>query len=236
MNDSNVSRYSYVIEIMKQVKGFYGYLILSSMIRILSKLSSAAVGIVVAFFLGILIAGEIMTVKYMIIAVLTLIAVKIIISYLDTYVSHDMSFKILTRLREKVYDRIDKIAPGGLEGKATADFVTVVISDINVFEWFYAHILVEWIGTILFVIPLLIFALNYSVWAFFITLIGIIVMFIIPQLSVNKAEEKGFVMKRLFGRLNSIVADGVQGLKDIIGYHWENVFLSKLQETSEEYT
>lgn len=183
MNDSNVSRYSYVIEIMKQVKGFYGYLILSSMIRILSKLSSAAVGIVVAFFLGILIAGEIMTVKYMIIAVLTLIAVKIIISYLDTYVSHDMSFKILTRLREKVYDRIDKIAPGGLEGKATADFVTVVISDINVFEWFYAHILVEWIGTILFVIPLLIFALNYSVWAFFITLIGIIVMFIIPQLS-----------------------------------------------------
>lgn len=43
-------------------------------------------------------------------------------------------------------------------------------------------------------------------------------------------------MKRLFGRLNSIVADGVQGLKDIIGYHWENAFLSKLQETSEEYT
>ena len=235
MSSSNMSRYSYVLEIIKQINGFYGYLALSAVIRVVNKFSSASVGIIAACFIGKILDNNLVSIKTISTILVLLIIVKILFSYLDTYVSHDMSFKILTRLRNKVYDKIDELAPGGIEGNAMADYATVIASDINVFEWFYAHILVEWIGTIIFSITMLIITFRISATAFLLSLIGMIVMFIIPTFSIGKSEEKGYVMKRLFGALNGIVADGVQGLKDIIGFHWEETFLSKLNIASQDY-
>lgn len=134
MSSSNMSRYSYVLEIIKQIKGFYGYLALSAIIRVVNKFSSASVGIAAACFIGKILDGDMVSIKTISTILLLLIIIKILFSYLDTYVSHDMSFKILTRLRNKVYDKIDELAPGGIEGKAMADYVTVIASDINVFE------------------------------------------------------------------------------------------------------
>ena len=235
MSSSNMSRYSYILAIIKQINGFYGYLALSAVIRVVNKFSSASVGIAAACFIGKILDSDLVSIKTISTILVLLIIVKILFSYLDTYVSHDMSFKILTRLRNKVYDKIDELAPGGIEGNTMADYATVIASDINVFEWFYAHILVEWIGTIIFSITMLIITFGISPTAFLVSLIGMIVMFIIPTFSVGKSEEKGYVMKRLFGALNGIVADGVQGLKDIIGFHWEETFLSKLNSASQDY-
>lgn len=81
MSESNISRYSYVIEIMKQVKGFQWYLTISSIVRILSKLSSASIAIAVAYFLGYLLDGKETEITLMLATILSSIALKIIISY-----------------------------------------------------------------------------------------------------------------------------------------------------------
>lgn len=231
----NTSRYQYVLYVTKQIKGFVTYMIASAIVRTLCKLCQAVLFIVsVALLIGIL-SNDIAWIKNGAVIFLVLIPAKVGLSYLDTYVSHDMSFKILTRLREVLYDKIDEIAPGGIEGRATSDFVTAIVSDINVFEWFYAHVLIEWIGTIFTLIALSVVLIQYSAPAFFIILLAILLMALIPQLTVSEAEEKGYVLKQLFGRLNGVITDGIQGIKDVLGYRWEKTFFTQVEQATEEY-
>ena len=231
----NTSRYQYVLYVTKQIKGFVTYMIAASIVRTLCKLCQAVLFIVsVALLIGIL-SNNIAWIKNGAVLLFVLILAKVVLSYLDTYVSHDMSFKILTRLREVLYDKIDEIAPGGIEGRATSDFVTAIVSDINVFEWFYAHVLIEWIGTIFTLAVLGIVLIQYSVVAFLVVLLAILLMVFIPQLTVSKAEEKGYVLKQLFGRLNGVITDGIQGIKDVLGYRWEKTFFAQVEQATEEY-
>ncbi len=227
-------RFRYVHALIRQIRGFSGYLLASSLVRGFSKLSGCSLLIVSCLLLSSsLDAGQRLFPSVW--SVPVLIVLYIGISYADTYVSHDMSFRILGRLRAKLYQKIDEIAPGGTEGSATADFVTAVASDVNVFEWFYAHVLVEWAGTALTVLPLFIWLAILSPAAAGATAAAVFLMAVIPRLSARQAEDKGYRLKLLFGRINSLVSDGVQGAKDIVGYGKEDAFLSDVEHSTEEY-
>lgn len=229
------SRYNYILYLTKQIKGFSFLLILSGIVRALSKLANAAIFVAASCMLASAMSGADLEIQTAGLFMLFLVVSKVTLSYCDTYVSHDMSFKILTRLREKLYSQIDAIAPGGIDGCHTADFATAIVSDINVFEWFYAHVLVEWFGTGITVIILGAVLAQYSVPALLISICCIISALLIPQLTVSKAEEKGLVLKCLFGELNSVIADGVNGIKDIIGYNREKAFYARVDNVTKKY-
>ena len=76
MSSSNMSRYSYVLEIIKQIKGFYGYLALSAIIRVVNKFSSASVGIAAACFIGKILDGDMVSIKTISTILLLLIIIK----------------------------------------------------------------------------------------------------------------------------------------------------------------
>lgn len=229
-------RFRYVLEIMGQIRGFNGFLAVSVVVNTMTKLFNALLFAAAMAMLDRLAQQQYQAIGGYLAAVVLLIAGKVLCSYFDTYVSHDMSFRILTRLRERVYDRIEQVAPGGLLGRAAADYVTVITSDINVFEWFYAHVLVEWIGIGFVSAILLVMLFQYFPAAAGLTLASICGLLLIFWLGVKQAEDKGYLLKQLFGRLNSTISDGIKGLKDIIGYHGEETFLSKLQKDSATYS
>ena len=227
-------RFRYVHALIRQVQGFFWYLLASSLVRGLSKLSGCGLLIVSILLLRSGLDGSqpLFPAAW---SVPVMIVLHIGSSYADTYVSHNMSFRILGRLRARLYQKIDELAPGGTEGSATADLVTAVASDVNVFEWFYAHVLVEWAGTILAVLPLLIWLAILSPAAAGAAVVAAVLMAVIPRFSTHQAEDKGYRLKMLFGRINSLVFDGVQGAKDIIGYGQEAAFLAEVQHSTEEY-
>lgn len=227
-------RFQYIHALIRQIQGFFWYLLASSLVRGISKLSGCGLLIVSSLLLRSALDGSqpLFPAAW---SLPVLIVLHIGLSYADTYVSHDMSFRILGRLRARLYQKIDELAPGGTEGRATADFVTAVASDVNVFEWFYAHVLVEWAGTVLAVLPLLIWLAFLSPAAAGAAAAAVVLMAVIPRFSTQQAEDKGYRLKMLFGRINSLVLDGVQGAKDILGYGQEAAFLAEVQHATEEY-
>ena len=227
-------RYWYVYALIRQIRGVAWYLLVSSLTRAFSKLSDCGLLIVSCLLLHKALDGHrpLFPFAWLVPAMIVL---RVGLSYADTYVSHDMSFRILSRLRTSLYQKIDELAPGGTEDGATADFVTAAVSDVNVFEWFYAHVLVEWAGTILTAAPLLVWLSVLSPAASCATAVAAVLMAAVPHFSTRQAEEKGYRMKMLFGRINSLVSDGVQGAKDIIGYGREDAFLDEVQQSTEEY-
>ena len=230
------STFKDVFKILKMVKGFKKMLAVSIVVRLAEKLGKVTIAYILAYVISIFLDGNVCSLSGWVIAILLLILVKVVISYLDTYISHNVSFKIVKELQEKVYKHIDYIAPGGLKGINSADSTTLIISDISVFEWFVAHCLVEWIGTLLLLITVFIYMCQYSVVSALVEVAVLIIMFIIPFIFSREAGKKGFLMKKAFGELNGIVTDGVLGNKDIVSFHWRQSFFDKLQKKSNMFS
>lgn len=233
---TNNSAFKDVFKILKLVKGFMKMVAVSIIVRLAEKLGKVIVAYVLAYMISVFLDGNICSLSGWVVAILLIILIKVVISYLDTYISHNVSFKIVKELQEKVYQHLDHIAPGGLKGVNSADSTTLIISDISVFEWFVAHCLVEWIGTLLVLLIVFVFMCRYSVASALAEVIVLVIMFIIPFIFSREAGKKGFLMKKAFGELNGIVTDGVLGNKDIVSFHCRQSFLDKLQKKSNMFS
>ena len=225
-----------VFHILGMVDGFGGMITVSAIIRVLEKLCGILLAVAIAVLVESLFTGSIHSLITWSIIIAGTIAARFVISYFDTYVSHDVSFKIVKALQNKMYAHMDNIAPGGLIGINSADSATIILSDISVFEWFVAHCLVEWIGALITLLACLLLLCRVSYIAAIVVFLLLVVMMSIPFCFTQQAGEKGLRMKKIFGELNGIVADGVLGHKDIIAFHWTDAFFRRLSRSSEEFS
>ena len=225
-----------VFLILGMVKGFSGMIIASTIIRALEKLCGVFLAVALAIFVEGVFTKPTGGFALQAIIISSAIITKLFVSYLDTYISHDVSFKIVNALQGKMYAHMDAIAPGGLSKINSADSATIILSDISVFEWFVAHCLVEWLGTLITVFICLVLLSRVSYIAAVVVFLLLAFMMSVPFFTAQQAGEKGLRMKRIFGELNGIVADGVLGHKDILAFHWTTAFFQRLDHSSEEFS
>ena len=57
--------------------------------------------------------------------------------YLERVVSHDLAFRVLARLRVRFYERIEPLAPGGLEAYRRGDLVSRMVGDVDALQTLY---------------------------------------------------------------------------------------------------
>jgi ATP-binding cassette subfamily B protein len=81
-------------------------------------------------------AGEI---GVLLIALAVMAALHSALYYADMFYVHRAAYGILADLRVRVYRVIERVAPAYLTGKRTGDMASLLMSDIEVLEWFYAH-------------------------------------------------------------------------------------------------
>ena len=59
--------------------------------------------------------------------------------YAEQACNHFIAFKLLALIRDKVFIALRKLCPAKLEGKDKGNLITVITSDIELLEVFYAH-------------------------------------------------------------------------------------------------
>ncbi len=62
-----------------------------------------------------------------------------VLRYIEQYSGHYIAFSILAILRDKVFKALRKLAPAKLETKEKGNLISVITSDIELLEVFYAH-------------------------------------------------------------------------------------------------
>ena len=53
--------------------------------------------------------------------------------------NHYIAFRLLALIRDKVFQKLRKLAPAKLEGKDKGNLIAILTSDIELLEVFYAH-------------------------------------------------------------------------------------------------
>jgi ATP-binding cassette subfamily C protein len=80
-----------------------------------------------------------------------------ILRYAEQGCNHFIAFKLLALIRDKVFQALRRLCPAKLEGKDKGDLISVITSDIELLEVFYAHTISPSVIALLFTVIMCLF-------------------------------------------------------------------------------
>ncbi|MFQ7005306.1 MAG: ABC transporter transmembrane domain-containing protein, partial [Ruthenibacterium lactatiformans] len=83
--------------------------------------------------------------------------------YAEQACNHFIAFKLLALLRDRVFRALRRLCPAKLEGRDKGDLISVITSDIELLEVFYAHTISPAAIAFLFTIVMCLF-IGYFHW------------------------------------------------------------------------
>lgn len=138
--------------------------------------------------------------------------------YLEQYSNHFIAFKLLAALRDKIFKALRALAPAKLEGRKKGGIISMITSDIETLEVFYAHTISP-ICIALIVETLVLLYVGF-ISSFYLSLAAlvsyIIIGIILPIISSKLLSDTGVRYRKSFSSFNSYYLDSIKGVNDIV--------------------
>lgn len=142
-----------------------------------------------------------------------------ILHYAEQYCNHFIAFKLLAVIRHQVFAALRKLCPAKLEGRDKGNLISIITTDIELLEVFYAHTISPAAIAVLTSLIMTFFIGMYHRAAGVLALAAYcIVGIVIPVWNGRRGGEKGMEFRTYFGELNSFVLDSLRGLDEMIQY------------------
>ena len=142
-----------------------------------------------------------------------------VLHYAEQYCNHFIAFKLLAIIRHKVFAALRKLCPAKLEGRDKGNLISIITTDIELLEVFYAHTISPIAIAILTSGIMVLFIGQYHVGAGLFALAAYLVVgVVIPLWNGRRGSDSGMRFRTEFGELNSFVLDSLRGLDETIQY------------------
>ena len=159
------------------------------------------------------------SVKTIITVMIVIAVLRGILHYVEQYCNHFIAFKLLAIIRHKVFAALRKLCPAKLEGRDKGNLISIITTDIELLEVFYAHTISPIAIATLTSIIMVIFIGRYHWLAGLLALAAyLIVGVVIPMWNGRRGSRNGMEFRTSFGELNSFVLDSLRGLDETIQY------------------
>lgn len=160
-----------------------------------------------------------------------------IVRYFEQYSNHYIAFKILAIIRNKLFKALRKLPPSYLENKDKGDIVSLLQSDIETLEVFYAHTLSPFLIAILVGITMISFLSIYSIYLGLVALFAyLIIGLIIPVIFYKTNHKEGYLYRLKVAEFNEFYLDSIYGNYEIISHNQNEIYKEKVKEKSIELT
>ncbi len=186
-------------------------------LRGLTEAGSASVSAMMKGSVTTLLAS--LSVKTILGAMIVIAILRGILHYAEQYCNHFIAFKLLAIIRHKVFAALRKLCPAKLEGRDKGNLISIITTDIELLEVFYAHTISPIAIAVLTSLLIILFIGSYHVMAgAFAMAAYLIVGVVIPLWNGRRGSQKGMEFRADFGELNSFVLDSLRGLDETIQY------------------
>lgn len=156
-----------------------------------------------------------------------------VLHYIEQYCNHFIAFKLLAIIRHKVFATLRCLCPAKLEGRDKGNLISVITTDIELLEVFYAHTISPIAIAFLTSLIMVFFIGSYHVEAGLLALLAyLFVGVVIPLWNGKRGGDKGMAFRNGFGELNSFVLDSLRGLDETIQYNQGKARQKELDERS----
>ena len=213
------SNFAVMKNLIHLVKPLTDYMILAILMGLLGHLCASFITIFGAFGILQVLGMWKGSLGFLFIGVAVFAVLRGILRYAEQSCNHFIAFKLLALIRDEVFQSLRKLTPAKLEGKDKGNLITVITSDIELLEVFYAHTISPTAIAVLYTILLCLFIGQFHVILGILALLAYLAVGVLIPLAVSKAGgDDGMRFRTKSGELGSFVLDSLRGLSEILQY------------------
>lgn len=177
--------------------------------------------------------STLITYKTLVISLLIFAFFRGVLRYTEQAANHYIAFKLLAIIRDKVFRQLRILAPAKLEGKDKGDLISLITSDIELIEVFYAHTISPIAIAFIVIGTMVYFISRFSMGAALLALLGYITVgILIPTFISILGKKSGSLYRDKMGDLGTSVLDSLRGLREVIQYDYGSKVIENLEEQS----
>lgn len=154
-----------------------------------------------------------------------------VLRYTEQASNHYIAFKLLARIRHQVFAALRCLAPAKLDGSRKGNLISIITSDIELLEVFYAHTISPIaIAVITSAFMVVFIGQIHPVLAVIALCFYLVVGLIIPVANGRRGGTKGQEYRNSFGDLNTCVLDNLYGLEETLQYGQQEKRMAQMTE------
>lgn len=208
-------------QVMKKLIGLVrplsGYMILAVTMGLVGHLCATFITVFGGFAIVAVLKGAATAAIFGTVAVFALVRGGL--RYAEQACNHFIAFKLLALIRDKVFGALRRLCPAKLEGKDKGDLISVITSDIELLEVFYAHTISPICIAFLFTVVMVCFIGSYHPALGLLALAAYgAVGILIPLLTAKLSGDSAMRFRTKSGKLSAYVLDSLRGLPETIQY------------------
>ena len=203
-------------ELMKHILPYKGKLALTFGFGVTRVIAFIGIGAVSALAVRAVKTGEPFIDLLILLAALAPVAG--IFHWFESWIAHDMAFRLLAEMRIALFEKLDRLAPAYMVRRRTGDMVAMATHDVETVEYFFAHTVAPAFVAVL-VPSLVVGVLIYFGWELAAALapfLGLVALS--PFLMRRRVDELGSRAREALGELNAHAVDTIQGLGEIVAF------------------
>lgn len=217
------------------VKPLTGYMILAILMGLIGHLCASFITIFGGFAVWNLLQDTSTSLIVIFICLGVYALLRGILRYAEQACNHFIAFKLLALIRDKVFRALRNLCPAKLEGKDKGNLISVITSDIELLEVFYAHTISPAAIAFLFSIIMCLFIGQYH-WSFGVLALAayLVVGVLIPVLISRISGDDGWKFRTKSGELSAFVLDSLRGLSEILQYGYGEKRLQEMNKRTDQ--
>ncbi|ECB9703655.1 ABC transporter ATP-binding protein [Listeria monocytogenes] len=230
-----MSEWTVIRWLLKFVKPLRRKMILAILLGIISNLSVILISLIGAYgILAVILAQPLNPYKWLFVMVGCGV-LRGVARYLEQYLNHDIAFRLLAIIRERIFSTLRKLGPARLSGKKSGDLITAITSDVEALEVFFAHTISPVFIALGTTIATVGFLGMYDTGLALILLLGqILVGVVLPMISYKRNKKIGTAYQTEFVGLNQAVMENIASLQDIFQFKLGEARLANLTDRGEK--
>ena len=214
------SNLSIMFRLSALVKPLAGFMVLAIIMGVIGNLCAAFITVLGGYAIldALSISTEIsMLTAFILAGVFALL--RGVLRYAEQSSNHYIAFKLLALIRDRVFVALRRLCPAKLEGKDKGNLVSIITSDIELLEVFYAHTISPIAIAIIFCVVMVVFISMYGIilgtiaLAAYVT-VGVIIPIVVSKISGSDGEN----IRKKSGELSAFVLDSLHGISELIQF------------------
>ncbi len=229
------SGFSVMARLIGLVKPLTGFMVLAVAMGLAGHLCASFITVFGGYaVLGLLGFDAPMGLEAIFAGVVLFAALRAVLRYAEQSCNHFIAFKLLALIRDKVFFVLRSLAPAKLEGRDKGDLISVITSDIELLEVFYAHTISPAAIAFFYTMVMCLFIGSFHpVLALLAFLAYLAVGIVIPVVTSKVSGGDGMVFRNESGNLSGFVLDSLRGLSETIQYDQGRERLIQMNERTD---
>lgn len=217
------------------VKPLAGYMFVAIFMGLVGNLCATFISVIGGYAILQILGLHIqMNIGFLFAIAVVMALLRGVLRYAEQACNHFIAFKLLALIRDKVFGALRRLCPAKLDGRDRGDLISVITSDIELLEVFYAHTISPCVIALLFSAVLCVYVGQFHIAFAGLALIAYVVVGIVIPVIVSKlSSEDGMRFRQRTGELSGYVLDSLRGLREIIQYDMSVKRLEKMNEKTD---